>query len=194
MEQNTNAGLLKLSQRILDEAGAEAEKILEDAKGRLKEQSALIEKQKSDIRAEFERKRTDAVAGILDGARTRATIDGSKNALRLRREKIDKAYERAFEAMRALPDADRAKVLKALLLRESEGGETVLPASQDRKILNEILSEIPEKRLTLSGEDAAFENGFMLRGDCFEKDCSFRALLGEIRAKTETEVSKLLFD
>ena len=194
MEQNTNAGLLKLSQRILDEAGAEAEKILEDAKGRLKEQSALIEKQKSDIRAEFERKRTDAVAGILDGARTRATIDGSKNALRLRREKIDKAYERAFEAMRALPDADRAKVLKALLLRESEGGETVLPASQDRKILNEILSEIPEKRLTLSGEDAAFENGFMLRGDCFEKDCSFRALLGEIRAETETEVSKLLFD
>lgn len=194
MEQNTNAGLLKLSQRILDEAGAEAEKILEDAKGRLKEQSALIEKQKNDIRAEFERKRTDAVAGILDGARTRATIDGSKNALRLRREKIDKAYERAFEAMRALPDADRAKVLKALLLRESEGGETVLPASQDRKILNEILSEIPEKRLTLSGEDAAFENGFMLRGDCFEKDCSFRALLGEIRAETETEVSKLLFD
>ena len=194
MEQNTNAGLLKLSQRILDEAGAEAEKILEDAKGRLKEQSALIEKQKSDIRAEFERKRTDAVAGILDGARTRATIDGSKNALRLRREKIDKAYERAFEAMRALSDADRAKVLKALLLRESEGGETVLPASQDRKILNEILSEIPEKRLTLSGEDAAFENGFMLRGDCFEKDCSFRALLGEIRAETETEVSKLLFD
>ncbi len=194
MEQNTNAGLLKLSQRILDEAGAEAGKILEDAKGRLKEQSALIEKQKNDIRAEFERKRTDAVAGILDGARTRATIDGSKNALRLRREKIDKAYERAFEAMRALPDADRAKVLKALLLRESEGGETVLPASQDRKILNEILSEIPEKHLTLSGEDAAFENGFMLRGDCFEKDCSFRALLGEIRAETETEVSKLLFD
>ncbi len=194
MEQNTNAGLLKLSQRILDEAGAEAGKILEEAKGRLKEQSALIEKQKSDIHAEFERKRTDTVAGILDGARTRATIDGSKNALRLRREKIDQAYVRAFEAMSSLSDADRSRVLKALLLRETEGGETVVPAGRDRQILHRILDEIPEKRLALSDENAPFENGFMLCGDCFEKDCSFSALLEEIRAETETEVSKMLFD
>ena len=194
MEQNTNAGVLKLSQRILEEAGAEAGKILEDAKARLDAQAAQVEKQKKDIRAEYEKKRSDAVAGILDGARTRAVIDGSKNALRLRREKIDQAYARAFEAMINLPDAERMKVLKALLLRESEGGETVLPAPRDRILLQKILEEIPDRQITISNEDGACENGFILCGDCFEKDCSFRALLDEIRIEMETEVSKLLFD
>ncbi len=194
MEQNTNAGVLKLSQRILEEAKAEAGKILEDAKARLDAQAAQVEKQKRDICAEFEKKRSDAVAGILDGARTRAVIDGSKNALRLRREKIDLAYDRAFKAMQEMPDADRSRILKALLLRETEGGETVMPAPRDRGILKQIIGEIPDRKLTLSNEDGACENGFILCGDCFEKDCSFRALLDEIRDETETEVSKLLFD
>jgi hypothetical protein len=53
---------------------------------------------------------------------------------------------------------------------------------------------MPQKRLSLSDKDAAIDGGFVLLGEGYEKDCSFRSLLSVVRGEEETAVYQLLFD
>ena len=46
---------------------------------------------------------------------------------------------------------------------------------------------------TPSDTDAAIDGGFLLVGRSYEKDCSFRAILGMLRDSEETNVAGLLF-
>ena len=68
----------------------------------------------------------------------------------------------------------------------------VLPAKQDRPVIEKLLSQVPVK-LTLADEDAPFEGGFLLRGGSYEKDCSLNALMAELRLKEETNAARILF-
>mgnify|MGYP003593416828 CR=1 FL=1 len=50
-----------------------------------------------------------------------------------------------------------------------------------------------QKNLTISANDAKIDGGFVLVGEGYEKDCSFRSLLSEVRESEETAVYQLLF-
>ena len=63
-----------------------------------------------------------------------------------------------------------------------------------RAALAAIIAAMPEKKLTLSMDDAAIDGGFVLQGEGYEKDCSFRSLLDTVREAEETAVYQLLFD
>ena len=75
---------------------------------------------------------------------------------------------------------------------EAADGDAVLPAKQDRSVIEKLLSQVPAK-LTLSEEDAPFEGGFLLRGGSYEKDCSLDALMAELRLQEETNAARILF-
>ena len=193
MEQSGNAGALKLAERILSQAKAAAEATAAQAKAALDAEKAELDKRREELQADFSKKREEAVAGVLDGAKTRAAIDGRKAALARRREVIEKAFAAAYEAMLALPEEARQKILLGVVKAEAEGGETLQPAKRDRAIVDAIVKALPEKKLTLSEEDAACESGCVILGESYEKDCSFAAILSEVREREETAVSKLLF-
>ena len=193
MEQSGNAGALKLAERILSQARAAAEATAAEARAALDAEKAELDKRKEELLADFSKKREEAVAGVLDGAKTRAAIDGRKAALARRRQVIEKAFALAYEAMLNLGDADREKILLGVVKGEAEGGETLVPAKKDREIVEAIIEALPEKKLTLSEQDAACESGCVIVGESFEKDCSFAAILSEVREREETAVSKLLF-
>jgi vacuolar-type H+-ATPase subunit E/Vma4 len=96
--------------------------------------------------------------------------------------------------MLSLDPDHRKRVCQGMLSENAEGGETVLPAKADREALQALVATMPEKRLTLSGENAAIDGGFILMGQGYEKDCSFRSLLTTVRDAEETAVYQLLFD
>ena len=79
-----------------------------------------------------------------------------------------------------------------LLKTEAAAGDVVLPAKQDRAVIEKLLVQVPVK-LTLSKEDAPFEGGFLLLGGSYEKDCSLNALMAELRLKEETNAARILF-
>ena len=81
-----------------------------------------------------------------------------------------------------------------MIQAHAEGGEQVLPAKADRASLAAIIAAMPEKKLSLAKDDAAIDGGFVLLGDGYEKDCSFRSLLDTVRDAEETAVYQLLFD
>ena len=80
-----------------------------------------------------------------------------------------------------------------MLRAETEGGEAIVPAANDRKAIESIVADMPERKLKISKDNASFEGGFLLLAEGYEKDCSFASLLKQIRGEEETNVFKLLF-
>lgn len=194
MEQGINGNADRLAERILGDARADAERTLAEARSAADALKAAYEKQMQELSADFLKKRDDAVRGVLEGAKTRAFIDGRKAALAKKRAVIERAFELAAQRLSRLPDAERKAIIQNVLLRETEGGETIVSAANDRALVERIVSELSERKLSLSAEDAPFPHGCVVRGNGYEKDCSFSSILNEARGRHETDVAKLLFD
>lgn len=192
MESKAN-GTNKLAERILADARADAAKTAEEAQ----HSAAALEEEHAErmnvYTAEAAKKRASQVQGVLDGCRTRASLDGRKTQLAKKRAVIEEAFSRAYAELLALSGEARSNVLRNLLEAEAEGGETVVPASSDRDALKSLVGSMSGKKLALSDTDASIEGGFLLIGSGYEKDCSFRSALAEVRGAEETAVANLLF-
>lgn len=188
------SGTNKLAERIVGEAEAEAQKTLEESGAAVRAIQAESEKAAKQKRAELSAKREAAKASLIGGYETRASLDGRKSALAKKRAVIDRAFSGAYQTLLALGAEERGRICERMLRQETEGGETIVPAAKDRAAIEAILASLPEKKLTLSKENASFEGGFLLLARGYEKDCSFASLLSLLRGEEETNVARLLFD
>ncbi len=198
---NNNSGADALIGRILADAQAEADAALADADkeaGRI----ALIAK---DERFRIENETVQKTKRLNDAAqeksRTNAALDSRKYALKVRRALIDEAFALAAERMEQQSDAERSALIKALLIREAEGGEMIIPAARDeanaKGVLaeaNATLAETGRAPLTMGQADANITGGFILKAAGYEKNCSFAAVLREVRAAEESAVAGILFE
>lgn len=188
------SGTNKLAERIVSEAEADAQKTLEESGAAQRAIQTEGEKVLSQKRAELTAKREAEKASLLSGYSTRAALDGRKHTLAKKRAVIDRVFSGAYQALLALDAEKRRQICENMLRAEAEGGETIVPAPKDRASIESILAAMPEKKLTLSKQDASFDGGFLLLAKGYEKDCSFASLLNMLRGEEETSVSKLLFD
>jgi vacuolar-type H+-ATPase subunit E/Vma4 len=182
----------KLIERILGEAEADASAARDKAADSCRVVAADCEKKIMERAAVAASARDSAVKGVLDGARTRAELDGRKETLSVRRRILDEAFDAATKALNALTGPRREAILFSLLTNEAAAGDAVLPAKQDRELIAKLLPQVPFK-LTLSDQDAPCEGGFLLVGGSYEKDCSLNALMAELRLKEETNAARILF-
>lgn len=199
MPNQGNNGLDALIERILGDARKDAEATLSNAEREAQAVMERAERQADALKADYERKRIELASSILDRSRTNAQLEGRKAALERRRKLIDRAFTAAFEKLCSLTGQRRESLLRGLLIRESEGGETVRCAVRDRDVVTGLLPKINGelskkglKPLTL-GENAAIAGGFILTADQYEKNCSFEAMLEDAKAACEGEVSGILF-
>ena len=188
------SGTNKLAERIVTDAQDEARAVLAEAQTAAQGILRESEKAVSVRKAELNSQKNNAVTSLVSGYQTRAMLDAKKDALRKKRVVIDSAFTLAYEAMLSLDTEKRKSICKSMLLSQAEGGETVLPAAQDRAAVAALIAAMPDKKLTLASGTAAIDGGFILLGDGYEKDCSFRSLLSTIRDAEETAVYQLLFD
>lgn len=192
MEMNSN-GANKLAERILDDARADAGRVLDDAKAGAQALRSEAQARMEAYSADCAAKREAAAAALIDGSRTRASLDARKATLQKKRLVIDEAFVRAYDGLCALDTAARGAICRRLLEAEAAGEETVIPARADRAAIAAMLGELSVSGLHLSEEDAPIDGGFLLVGRSYEKDCSFRAILGQLRDNEETNVAELLF-
>ena len=194
MSTVTISGTNKLAERIIADAQEDARAVLAEAESAARFIREEGDKAVSARRAELNSQKETAVSSLISGYRTRATLDGKKDALRKKRAVIDAAFTRAYDAMLALDAEKRKLICRNLLAAQAEGGETVLPAEKDRAALVALVAAMPEKKLKVSGDSASIEGGFILLGSGYEKDCSFKSLLTTVRDAEETAVYQLLFN
>lgn len=178
--------------RILDDAEKEAARIASEAA----ENAAVIgresEKRISALRAESQKQREQAEKDMLDGCRTRAELDGRKTTLFAKRALLDKVYAEAYARLAALSGQKREALLSALITREAQNGDTLVPAPADRESLKKLLAAAGVS-VTLSEDAVSADGGFVLLGRGYEKDCTFRAVMAEAWTDAETETAAMLF-
>ncbi len=199
MANDLNKGAERLTARILEDARAEAAKSAQAAEAEANRIKELAAAEAEKVRAGIIAKAEDAARDILERSRTNAQLDARKFALSAKRQVLDEAFKGALDKLNALDGEVRDRFIQSLAVKAAHGGEALCPAKADaeraKKLIEAINAALAEKGkapLTV-GDEADVEGGFLLRGEGYEMNCSFEALLWDFRQAEESGVAKILF-
>ncbi len=177
---------------IVTAAKQEAERLLREGEEESRRVSEAI---RASYRERGERERTKIMSEAL--AESRSAFLSAQDRL------FEEAFTEALRLFGELPEERYRAWLKRTILDNVSGGrEEVVAAPYDRRLLAEgLLEEINrslEERgggaaLTLSGEEAGFSRGVMLRSGNYVNNLSLETLMREVRDRHEEEVLKMLF-
>ena len=110
----------------------------------------------------------------------------------------DKYYAKALEKLRNLSETRYVEVLTELLLQAAPHGVgEVLFSAQDRETVGQAAVDAANGKsggkLTLSGETAPIQGGFILKDGNVEVNCAFDTLVRLQKAETAGQVAQRLF-
>ncbi len=189
-------GIENIIKKISDDAEREAEKILADAKAEAlkteeeyKQKADAIKKEAEEAsfaKAEEEYSRIVASHAMLE----------RQNTLKKKQELISSAFDAAYEKISSLSDSERADVIARLALRAADGreGEIILSSSDREKLSSDIMKKVAENpKITLSETSANIDGGLIFKRGTTEINCTFRALVDEMRDTCAREVADILF-
>ena len=187
-----NASADNLIERILSEARETADHILAEADKQCSDIRLDQEKRISQNAESLSKTRAIQVKEILDGAATRARLEGQKEALADKRDLLDKAFASAYQTLCGQSSEALSKLFASVLKKEAEKGDVVFAAEADREAVKKAVEESGAD-VTIAEECASCERGFILRGKSYEKNCSLKAVLDVLRDSEETKVAEILF-
>lgn len=194
-------GIEKLTQSIIDEAENEANDTLEKTKKHVGEarQKMLhaIEHKQNEILAHAEKngaeqkKRMLAVFGL----------ELRKELLKVKRDALDEAFEKALNALNALPRDQYLDLTGKLLIQSVKTGtETVLVSEAEKLIdeafmlkFNAALKKQGNAGKLALGRTSEIANGFILQEGGLVINCSFERIIRELRESAETQTAQILF-
>ena len=190
-----------ITAKILEEAKAAASETLREAgdKAAKIRDAAEAEAQKARKQAQVS---ADAQAAQLRERMLRmAELDQKKALLTAKRALIDASFDDALLRMRNMPADQKRAFIKRLLLEASEHGETLIVdeaeiALFDRgflEALNKALSDSGRKVVTLAPETRKLGGGFVLKDGGMEINCTYQAVLAQMRPTLEAAVAGMLF-
>lgn len=187
-----NESAVNLIDRILAEAEETARRVLADAEESCSGIREACSAQIAGKAEQSEKDRRQQVKAIIDGYGTRAELDGRKDALRDKRALLDAVFSETYRKMLELSNEKRERLFRSILNTEAKGNDVVAPAKADRETVRKAIAALPFP-VRLSDRDADVEAGFVLYGGSYEKDCSMKAILRELRDAEESNVAKILF-
>jgi V/A-type H+-transporting ATPase subunit E len=195
------AGADMILKKILDDARKDAAQMLTEARERAE---TTQERSKAGIEAakqEAEQKAGRDAEQRKERTLRMAQLDARKEELAMKRELIDEAFSFALRRLIAM-DPDRKGVLfERMLYSSAQGGETVLPAQDDKNIFTQEFLEKINNNLSREGKTAVrlgdiapgIQGGFLLALGGMECNCSLESLLRQERDALEPAVARALF-
>lgn len=196
-------GSEKLKEKILSEAGGEADQLLSAAKQRAAQTVTRGEQQaESKRKALLEQARLQAEERRRR-ARTIAGLEARKAILAAKEEMIEETFSKALIRLQRLPAKDYQEIILPMLLAAAQSGNEEIIISPDdskrftpeflAKVNKELASRGKQGNLTLAVETRRLQGGFVLRAGELEINSSFDALLRMQREQLEPEVAAALF-
>ncbi len=188
--------------KIAEDARAGAEQTLTAARGKAEALQNAAEQQAQAQREAAEQAAKAQAEELRDRMLRMAALEQRKAQLSAKRAEIDRAFERALEMMRAMPEQDAEALHLRLLMGNARGDEQLLIDAADvsrfgdafMKRANEALVKAGKPgKLTLSNAHRPIGGGFILCRDGLEVNCGYEALLREARGDLEGEVAAILF-
>jgi V/A-type H+-transporting ATPase subunit E len=196
-------GSEKLKEKILSEAGGEAEQLLSAAKQRAAQAVTRGEQQaESKRKALLEQARLQAEERRRR-ARTIAGLEARKAILAAKEEMIEETFSKALIRLQRLPAKDYQEIILPMLLVAAQSGneEVIISPDDSERFTPEFLAKVNKElagqgkqgNLKLAAETRRLQGGFVLRAGELEINSSFDALLRMQREQLEPEVAAALF-
>ena len=134
----------------------------------------------------------EKIAGMVDFVF--CAVDMKKDEIRA----LEETYAKALEKLRNLSETRYVEVLTELLLQAApHGAGEVLFSAQDRETVGQAAVDAANGKsggkLTLSGETAPIQGGFILKDGNVEVNCAFDTLVRLQKAETAGQVAQRLF-
>lgn len=167
---------------------------------------AITESYRQEAKAETDRVLEAAKAqaeAIHQRAVSQAGIESRNQRLRVRREAINTAFEKAMEQLRTMPDLKKAEVYASMAAKALTGNAALVLNKADRDALGTTLpGEITKRcaaagktcKVTLSETVGKFSGGFILDQGSTETNCTFEVLSASVKDELEAQVDAALFE
>lgn len=200
-------GIEKITQRIDQDAQAEIDQILGDARRQAAEILARYEAQAQKEAEELQARGEKNAAEREERLASVAQMEAKKLMLATKQEMLDKAFALALEQLASLPEDEYIALLAALAAKAAATGrEQLIFSPKDRERVGEqVVAAANEKlsqdgaaemlagQLTLSEETRPMRGGFILSDGEVEVNCAFETLVRLQRSEVSGEVAKALF-
>ncbi len=192
-------GLERLTKKITDDATAQSEKIINEAN----RQADIIIKEAEEkagiILAEGEKASEKKAELLLHGYEAAANSKGRKMLLSAKHELINAAFEKALSDLEGLDTKEYFEVLYKIIKKylPAKAAELMLCNKDLSRLPADFadkLKEISDGRLVLSETSANIKNGFIIKCDTVEENCSFDSLIGTDSEKLRDKVAEILFE
>jgi V/A-type H+-transporting ATPase subunit E len=190
-----------VTQKILADARAEADRITKEAEDKEAAEQAKLANQLEEYKRQTEiladRAGKDEKLHILAAAR----MEIAGELLTEKRKILDEVFSRAHRQLQNLPDQEYRVLMTKLLLDAVQTGEedVVVDKNENRidqqfiNLVNQRLGSAKKGNLKLSSERQDVEGGFILRRGRIKTNVSFSVLLDRARKELEIELAKELF-
>ena len=195
-------GIDRISQRIIEDAQAEAAGVIEDAQDRarsLKDRRTIeVEKNNERLHRENSDKAQERKRRMLAVAQ----LEMRKDILTVKQELIDKAMEEARKAIIHMPREEYRDMIARMLIGSAEGDEEVVFSKADSErldkgLIEEVNTNLKEQgkkgNLKLSPDRGSFDGGFILRSGGMEINNTFESIIRMSRDELESQVAHILF-
>ena len=188
-------GIDTIIQRLNTDAKAETDALLEKARQEAAAVAARYQAQADKEAADLAARNERLAAERLISA---AQMEARKTVLAAKQAVMEETYAKALEKLRNLPEARYVEVLTELLLQAAPHGMgEVLFSAQDRETVGQAAVDAANGKsggkLTLSGETAPIQGGFILKDGNVEVNCAFDTLVRLQKAETAGQVAQRLF-
>jgi len=189
----------KVTEKILSDAQAEAEKIKKEADEKETSEQAELAEQLD----EYE-KQTEVLAQKSGKERkmrllAAARMEIAKDFLGEKRKILDEVFEQAKIQFTNLPDEEYRNVIAQLMKKAAESGdEEVIIDKKEKRINDELINQVNQQlgnksHLKLSEEKGNLVAGFILKHGKIKNNVSLQVLLEQARKELEIELAKELF-
>ena len=194
-------GIEKITARIIQEAQAEIDHTLADAREQAAQITARYQAQADNEAQSLAARNEKAAAEREERLVSVAQMEARKVTLAAKQEMVEQVYQRALEKLRAMPQEQYTAVLAALLVQASStGAEEVVFSPEDqakagKAAVAKANEQLPKGAagLTVSKETRPIAGGFILKDNNVEVNCTFDTLVRLQRAETAGAVAKKLF-
>jgi V/A-type H+-transporting ATPase subunit E len=188
-------------EKILSEAAAEAEQI----KAAAAEKCAAAEAELNSELADYEKQTQELTEQAAEDKKARmlatANMEIKKEYLAAKVALLDEVFGKVRERIKGLSDDEYENLISSLMIKAVESGdEQVIVGAAEERIDHSLIKQINRKlgpgykgNLSLSGDRANIDAGFILKRGKIQVNVSIEVLLTEARDKFEMGLAEELF-
>ncbi|MDD4568918.1 MAG: V-type ATP synthase subunit E family protein [Tepidanaerobacteraceae bacterium] len=197
-------GIAKIKEKIMEEARAEKQKLIEDTQAKARDIKAKYERQAEEMRQDILERAKKTADEKKRRILSMAQLENRKAVLQVKQQIIDEVFIKAKENLKKLPDEDYQKLFGEMLVKSViSGNEELIISEQDKnRISPDFLNKVNEYlksqgmqgNLKISETCGQMIGGFILKSEDLEVNNTFDSLINMEREELETEIAKILFE